>query len=140
LHALPDTTEALVLRTDFSDEAAWESLCQELVAPNPVEGFQAYLQFVSDRAFEGLGVDELLRLPRGQTYRSFFFVVDRTALTHPEHPVLVIDLMEEPGRAFRVVPREMWAVENNLSIANMDFEGFAENADADGIFRGFPAQ
>jgi hypothetical protein len=32
----------------------------------------------------------------------------------------------------------MWGIENNLSIANMDFEAFAENADPDGIFRGFP--
>ena len=28
-------------------------------------------------------------------------------------------------------------VENNLSISNMDFYEFADNADADGIFRGF---
>jgi hypothetical protein len=32
----------------------------------------------------------------------------------------------------------MWGIENNLSIANMDFEEFAENVDDDGIFRGFP--
>jgi Domain of unknown function (DUF6924) len=31
----------------------------------------------------------------------------------------------------------MWSVENNLSIANMDFEDFADATDDDGIFRGF---
>ncbi|HET7601047.1 MAG TPA: hypothetical protein VFK09_12185 [Gemmatimonadales bacterium] len=50
----------------------------------------------------------------------------------------MVDLYAEPGRTFRVVPRETWAVENNLSIANMDFAEFADRADPDGIFRGFP--
>jgi hypothetical protein len=31
----------------------------------------------------------------------------------------------------------LWAVENNLSLANMDYEEFAEAVDAQGIFRGF---
>jgi hypothetical protein len=55
-----------------------------------------------------------------------------------EQPVLVVDLCEQPGRTFRVIPREMWGVENNLSIANMDYDDFANSADADGVFRGFP--
>jgi hypothetical protein len=29
-------------------------------------------------------------------------------------------------------------IENNLSLANMDFEEFAEAVDPDGVFRGFP--
>jgi len=52
--------------------------------------------------------------------------------------VLVVDLYDEPGRSFRVVPQEAWSVENNLSISNMDFEEFADSVDADGVFRGFP--
>ncbi len=66
------------------------------------------------------------------------FIVDRIALTHPEHPILVVDLYTEPGRTFRVIPAEMWAVENNLSIVNMDFFEFADYVDQDGIYRGFP--
>jgi len=66
------------------------------------------------------------------------FVVDRASLADVEHPVLVLDLADEPGRIFRVVPREMWSVENNLSIANMDWLDFADSVDADGVFRGFP--
>ena len=59
------------------------------------------------------------------------------ALSHPEHPILVVDLNDEPGRAFRVVPREMWSVENNLSLANLDYRDFADDVGPDGIFRGF---
>jgi hypothetical protein len=76
-------------------------------------------------------------VPKGSEH-SFVFLVDQIALTHPEHPILVVDLSDEPGRTFRVIPAEMWSVENNLAIANMDFDEFAERVDKDGIFRGFP--
>jgi len=66
------------------------------------------------------------------------FVVDHTTMTHEEHPVVVLDLWREPGRTFRVIPSQVWSVENNLSIANMDFFEFANNVGDDGIFRGFP--
>jgi hypothetical protein len=38
---------------------------------------------------------------------------------------------------FRVVPAEMWSVQNNLSIANLDWEDFAGSLDDEGICRGF---
>jgi hypothetical protein len=52
---------------------------------------------------------------------------------------LVVDLHDKPGRIFRVVPAEIGNVENNLSIANMGFDEFADAVDKDGIFRGFRA-
>ncbi len=68
------------------------------------------------------------------------FVVDHVSLTDAEHPILVLDLGDEPGRAFRVVPREMWGIENNLSIANLSFFEYADSVDADGVFRGLPGR
>ena len=50
----------------------------------------------------------------------------------------MVDLYEEPGRTFRVIPAEIWSVDNNLSIANMDFAEFADAVEPDGVFRGFP--
>ena len=32
----------------------------------------------------------------------------------------------------------VWDQWNNLSIANMDFDDFANSVDHDGVFRGFP--
>jgi hypothetical protein len=133
---LPDTEDSLVLRTDFSDEAAWSRIREGIEAP--VDEFRGYVLFVSDPAFEGLSVSQLTRLGQRGPYRSYMFIVDRLALTDPEHPILVLDLVDEPGRTFRVVLREMWDVENNLSIANMDFSDFADSTDPDGVFRGFP--
>jgi len=41
------------------------------------------------------------------------------------------------GRELRCEVGEVASIEVNLSIANMDFDEFADSADADGVFRGF---
>lgn len=144
LKPLPPTTDApdvsLVLRTDFSNEAAWKSLCKAIDEPQTEDNFRAYVEFVSDPHYEGATVDELLILDHNPVDRSFFFIVDSVAISNPEHPILVLDVDKEygkPGRHFRVIPSKMWSVQNNLSIANMDFREFSENVDPDGVFRGF---
>ncbi len=131
----PKTGNSLVLRTDFLDDAAWDSICAAIRAP--VGEFQAYVDCLSDPEYDGMTAEQLTMLSPTASH-SFVFIVDRLALSHPEHPILVVDLRDEPGRTFRVIPSEMWAVENNLSISNMDFFEFADSVDQDGIFRGFP--
>lgn len=134
---LPDTADALVLRTDFSDDAIWRAVCEAIAAPSPTDGFLANLTFVEDRSFEGAAVADLIPAGPSGRYRTFMFVVDGVTIAEADHPVLVIDLAGQPGRTFRVIPSEMWSVENNLSLANMDFDEFAGAVDAAGIFRGF---
>ena len=133
--ALPKTEQALVLRTELANDDAWARVRDAI--REPAGEFRAYVEFVEDPAFDGASVEELLQSAADGPYRSFLFVVDATALSDSEHPVLVIDLHASPGRTFRVIPAEMWSVENNLSIGNMDFEEFAESVDGDGVFRGF---
>jgi hypothetical protein len=93
---------------------------------------------MSDRDYDGIALPQLVPLATVSSQRTFMFVVDSTTITHEEHPVAVLDLWHQPGRTFRVIPSQMWSVENNLSISNMDFFEFADAADDDGIFRGFP--
>jgi hypothetical protein len=134
---LPKSDCSLVLRTDFSDDSAWESICIAIQEPNE-NGFRAFVDCVNDPTYDGLTVEELVDLaPKGGDY-TFVFLVDQTALTHTERPILVVDVYDQPGRTFRVSPRDVWGVENNLSIANMDYQEFADNVDQDGVFRGFP--
>jgi hypothetical protein len=137
---IPKTDQAPVLRTDFSDEHAWKALCAEIRKPRRsiIGEFRAYVDFIDDVAFDGLSPEQVPSLVPEGMFLSYLFIVDRLALTHAEHPILVMDLDTEPGRTFRVIPAEMWAVENNLSLANMDFADFADAAGEDGIFRGFP--
>ena len=132
---IPETTNALVLRTDFSDDAAWATICDRIQAPSG--DFMANVDCVSDPAFDGVTPSEIAELVRPGSRHTFLFLVDQRTVDDPEHAVVVVDLHDEPGRSFRVIPSEMWGVENNLSLANMDFDEFADSAGADGVFRGF---
>jgi hypothetical protein len=132
---IPKTNSALVLRTDFSDSATWDALCSAIQAPQGE--FRAYVHIMSDRDYDGIALPQLVPLATERAGRTIMFVADNITITHEEHPVAVLDLWHQPGRTFRVIPSEIWAVENNLSISNMDFLEFADAVDDDGIFRGF---
>ena len=134
---LPDTSDSLVIRTDYSDDAAWDAVRAAMRAPSEGDGFQANVAFVSDPTLDGLDAEHVIGRWPPDRHDSFVFVVDATTLRDPEHPVLVVDLNEDRGRTFRVIPSSAWSVENNLSLANMDFRDFAESVDPDGVFRGF---
>ncbi|MEU7753102.1 hypothetical protein [Micromonospora sp. NPDC049171] len=138
---LPATFSVPVVRADFRDDGGWERLRAEIVNPTP-EGFLADVEFVEDRELTGLDDTAIAAgYPRAypQEYRHpVVFVVDAVTVSLPEHPLLVVNLNEgdETG-PFRALPRQVQAIENNLSIANMDFFEFARAADPDGVFRGF---
>jgi len=38
---------------------------------------------------------------------------------------------------FRCAAEELWSIDNNLNLANMDWEEFGNYVDADGVYRGF---
>ena len=50
---LPQTDNALSLRTDFSDDAAWESICKAIGEPG-AGGFQAYVDCIASARTVGL--------------------------------------------------------------------------------------
>ena len=132
---LPYHGTALVVRTDFSDEGVWAEITADVVAPTE-EDFRAIVEFVDDPAHRGLTTEQLLGLVPADGPR-FMMVVDEVTVREPGRPILVVDLGREPGRQFRAVPRAIQSIENNLSLANMDFAEFAGAVDADGVFRGF---
>jgi hypothetical protein len=135
MRPLPATEHAPVLRTDFADQAAWDAIGRAIRAP--VDGFLAYVTFVDDAAYDGVGLERLPALLPERPDHAIVIVADGAAMSHPEHPLLVVDALSRPLRSFRAVPGRIQGVENNLSIANMDFAEFAEAVDDDGIFRGF---
>ncbi|WP_280352651.1 DUF6924 domain-containing protein [Nocardia abscessus] len=140
---LPDD-ESLFIRTYFADDAAWAETLEAVLQPWDLGGgILAYAGItpVDDRRFEALTVEQLESLlPAPPPY--YLFLVDKRTVTDPEHPILVVDTSRGNAdvvgfHTFRVVPSEMPAVENNLSLSNMDFEDFSDSVDADGVFRGF---
>jgi hypothetical protein len=65
-------------------------------------------------------------------------LVDAVAVSELEHPILVVNLNATVDvEPFRTLPRQVQSIQNNLSLANMDYIDFAGSAGADGIFRGF---
>jgi hypothetical protein len=140
LKQIPKTSDPLVIRTDFENQQAWKTICKLIREPVQVPGdtFYAHVEFLEDAGFRGLGEKDLLSRVPSDYNHSFLFVVDRTTISHPDLTILVIDLYEDRGRTFRAIPTAVQNIENNLSIANMDFFEFAEEVDKDGIFRGFP--
>lgn len=117
-----------------------ESVCSPLPAsaiPSQQEcedGFLAYIEPVSDAAFDRVSWDAVkAAVPADDHGAAVLFVADSTTLASPDHPILVVDLMGSRP-PFRCIPAELWAVENNLNIANLDWEDFADAAGADGVF------
>jgi hypothetical protein len=138
-----------VIRADFAHEDEWTRVQVAITEPQTEDEFTANVEFIDDKAFDGLTAARLLEIVPADTGHSFAFLVDMQTLTHPDRPILVVNLYDwaegledqgegpQYGATFRVVPSEMWSVQNNLSLANMDWEEFADNVDDDGIFRGF---
>jgi hypothetical protein len=134
---LPRLGGSDLVRTDFTDSAAWEQVSSEAQQEND-DGFRAYVEPVSDPAFDGLSWEAVkAAVPGDDDEGAVLFIADAIALASHERPILVVDLVDDRP-PFRCIPSQLWGVENNLSIANMDWEDFADAVDDDGIFRGFP--
>ncbi|MDL4821285.1 DUF6924 domain-containing protein [Actinomadura opuntiae] len=134
----------LVIRTDFSDQRAWEAVraAIEDVDEGNDDGDGDYMyppEFKEDRAYQEFSAEEIVsRLPKA-IQDPFVAVVDKATITSAEMPILLIGLErnDDYERTFRVIPRELPSIEVNLSLGNMDFFEFAQSADEDRIFRGF---
>ena len=75
-------------------------------------------------------------VPANDIGASVLFIADAPALDSPDGPVLIVNLNDYDVEPFRCIASELWGVENNLNISNMDWEEFAEST-VDGVFRGF---
>ena len=126
---------SIVLRTDFSDDAAWQAVCAEIDAG---EEYSTAV-FESDPRFAGVTVQALLAEEdaAAEDEKVFYvFLADAFTMTDAEQRLLAVDLADEPGRTFRVPPRWFPDISVNLGIANMDFADFADGVDSSGTYRG----
>jgi hypothetical protein len=137
--ALPSAS--VLVRTWFGDDSAWESLVSDVETPND-EGFLANVVLVNDRAFKGRSAEALKAKHPGGAIVSF--VADEMTLTNGERPILAVWVLPQQAwdersdrLTFRVVASELPSVENNINLANMDWEDFTQAVGEDGIFRGF---
>jgi hypothetical protein len=133
---LPSTEDSLLVRTTFGNEDAWMDALSTVLSEND-DGFRAYVKVVDDIAWDQVGWEQVRQAAMAANeHASVLFIVDSVAL-EPGHAIQVIDLSTESRRQFRCIARELWGVDNNLNIANMDWQEFADRTDRDGVFRGF---
>jgi hypothetical protein len=133
--ALPMLDCTLLVRTDFSDDLAWELLADEAQRENQ-DGFRAYVEPINDPSFDGAGWEAVkAAVPTNDNGAAVLFIADAVALASPDRAILVVDLIAS-RTPFRSLPSELWAIDNNLNITNMDWEEFADRVDDNGVFRG----
>jgi hypothetical protein len=126
-------TDTPFVRTAFGDEEAWQALRTAVSTLNE-DGFVAYVHVVDDPALRDFSPEQVTELLGGH---SLVVIADEAAQTAPEHPLLVLHREDGEWDRVRVIAGELWSIENNISLANMDWEDFTGAVDDDGVFRGF---
>jgi len=134
---LSKTENVVLLRTDFTNQEVWEMICA--IVREPVGDFVACIDFVDDIEYAGFAPEDLPKVISEGYVHPILILLDNISIWDPEHSLVVVDLSTDFGHTFRAVPAQIQSIENNLSIANMDFYEFADAVDDDGIFRGFHA-
>jgi hypothetical protein len=133
---LPVSESSLLIRTDFDDNAAWLELRAEAEEAN-ADGFAANVEAVDDPGWSGVDWMALREaVPAEDRQVEVLFIADSEALAE-DYPIQVVDLSGDGHEPFRCAAGRLWMVENNLNLANMDWDEFADAVDPDGIFRGF---
>ncbi|MFE3506214.1 DUF6924 domain-containing protein [Kitasatospora sp. NPDC059160] len=141
--------DALVIRTDYHDEAGWRAVVTELGKPWGDRCYESLVHFVDDPAWADATADEVAAEVRSGEHPSVVFLADRTTMRSAPRTLLAVTAVRREdgdyalttryGRSFRTLPTGVHEIHANLSIANMGFEEFARAAqdDPDGIFRSF---
>ncbi|MFV2012468.1 MULTISPECIES: DUF6924 domain-containing protein [unclassified Micromonospora] len=139
--------EPCVVRTDFSDEAAWQQILRRL-NNDPVRSTDLpAATVVDDPAFDGATVEEVLAAIAADDSPAVFFVADAVTM-RGEQPLLAVKVPDdeddapdegdedddgfvEPTRdqPFRLLPETVLSVHGNLTLANMDFEDYGPSDD-----------
>lgn len=132
-----NTKNPFVIRTDFSSNETWESIKEKILQPVGEDQFRAYVEFIDNEVYNGLGKSDFLGIRQKGYLHTFLILVDSAAMIRSDQSVLVVDLYQDPGRDFRALPSQIQSIENNLSTSNMDFDEFADVADEIGTFSGF---
>jgi hypothetical protein len=83
-----------LLRTDFSYASAWNAICKEIQKPS-VEGFKANVEFIDDRSFEDITVQQLLDAVPPNYPHSFIIVADRASIGAEDRTLLIVNLYED---------------------------------------------
>ncbi len=133
MYILPETDNSLLIRADFSASSKWAAICTEVKRVE--RSIEMFLEFVEDSQFNNLQIEQLPKFGVNQNQQQFIFLADELTSTGREFLINCIDLSEEFGRSFRVVPTEILNILAGITT-NANFADFADRTDKDGIYRG----
>jgi hypothetical protein len=151
-----------LVRTDFSDDAAWQQVVALVTAPvdfndpdNPdpgEDGYAPYIVTLEDRSLEGVtGAVLGKQAMAAGLMRGYALLADARSMAEAraggEVTVEYVDLSPYaaedaklfhtfPGNSFRCAVAQVASIEANLSIDNLDFSDFARTVSPDGVYRG----
>jgi hypothetical protein len=120
-------TPLVLLSSSSSD--MWQGFQAKVLKDNDM-GFHANVRFIQDPDLIGASHD-LLRKTLKSDEISLILAADQETLNHPDLPVICIDA-EGRSPSFRTPVRDLWVVENNVSIGNILFEEFVADQVEDG--------
>ncbi|MFD9247358.1 DUF6924 domain-containing protein [Streptomyces sp. NPDC059556] len=152
-----DTFDAVVIRTDFSDDERWDAVVEELRRPwGPSGEYPSTVRVVDAPAWSGATADEVLAVVDEDEYLSVAFLADRRTMESPARALLALtttwedegdldpvyyqELIDSPEpREFRTAPAAVHEIHVNLTLGNMDFAEFAgaASAEPDQVLRPF---
>jgi hypothetical protein len=133
--------DLVVVRTDFSDDAAWATVLDEVRAGAFGDEFEAEeVLATDDPGWQGADFEEVLAaLPEDHSV-EVVYLVDAVTMTHPEHAVLAASTdLPEPSddyqpqegvfRTLRIDPGMVTVMHANLQIANLSWEEYCEQVE-----------
>ncbi|MCX4092289.1 DUF6924 domain-containing protein [Nocardia sp. alder85J] len=137
MKVLPQVDSPLLVRTDFSDETAWQALLAVVTTP-AATGARANTHIVDDPAYTDLTAAQVVEQAPAGPLGDLLIVADKTAVTAPDVPLLVIYRPGTPDQeGLRVVASQLWSVENAVTAGTRAWDDIADAADDEGVFQGF---
>ncbi|MQY28331.1 DUF6924 domain-containing protein [Nocardia aurantia] len=137
MKVLPQVDSPLLVRTDFSDDSAWQALLAVVDAPSAA-GARANTHIVDDAAYTDLTAAQVVEQAPAGRLGELLIVADKTAVTAPDMPLLVIHRPGTPDHeGLRVVAAQLGSVANAVTGATREWDEIADAADDEGVFRGF---
>jgi hypothetical protein len=92
---------------------------------------------VDDRQFEGFSVDALEAVhPHRADAWDVMYVADERAINEAVHPLVVVRVGSREDLPFRCRVDELYGVDANLSLANLDWDDFRDEVDESGVYGG----
>lgn len=158
MRALPAVTghdefDALVVRTDYHDDRAWQRVTAALTGPEGAALYEAHVHFIDDPVWAGATVEDVLAAVRADENLAVVFLADRMTMRAENQALLAVttltredceadedyEQLTEFGREFRTIPAAVHGIHANLSIGNLGFEEYGAWAqdDPEGVYRSF---